>query len=422
MSIEHKIAAFRDVVEDIFRCPSNLLYSAINEDTRRPYTMDQLGHMADEFNRDTRGYTDAVGFMANEDSCIATGMYLQSQSDCYQVTGDPDALDSCQKSFEGLQYVYELGKQWHEGWICKPFHEQFSRTSSIDQHLFAVWGLDSFYPIASKPQQERIQHMICKIADFFMDVDYVFRYFGLPADWLFSYETAARTGTILRLPHSYNCPVFSLLAWKYTGQQRYEDEYRRLTGLGCIQYPDMLSRCKQQGFIWGPFGYPMTIGSIDTYATNSPDMAGNMPDHARNLYELIDITMRDDSRIHVSMYYDKENDSWYLPDKPGFREGCSHDDWMPFLGWMSHALLSGGMSFRTLTLIAQHAPDLRDTLVPRLMRGFETLTEKDAHWFIDETGDQVPDEFRVYTQTMLGWGFAGILFAYWRGRKTDLWD
>ena len=115
-----------------------------------------------------------------EDAGMATGAYLAATSLHFRLEESPDALRRAKKAFHAICHIYELGKRGCcEGFFPKPYGGKFSTHTSRDQYLFAMSGLFEYYQIASKSEQEKIRHMLAKMAEHWRTINYSLSYFSL---------------------------------------------------------------------------------------------------------------------------------------------------------------------------------------------------------------------------------------------------
>ena len=89
-------------------------------------------------------------FFTNENSITASGSHLAAQSIRYQATGEAAAMAAARAAYRSLRIVYGFGVEaGNAGFMGKPFHFEYSVHTTGDQYLHAMWGLWTFYPIAS---------------------------------------------------------------------------------------------------------------------------------------------------------------------------------------------------------------------------------------------------------------------------------
>ena len=116
---------------------------------------------------------------AYEDAGMATGLFLSAESLRCLRTGSKEALANARHAFEGVSFIYELGKERQEGFFPKPYGGRFSTSMSRDQYLLVMDGLCNFLPLASPEEKAKIRRMLEKMASYWRDIHYSPGYFTL---------------------------------------------------------------------------------------------------------------------------------------------------------------------------------------------------------------------------------------------------
>ena len=160
--------------------------------------------------------TSPSGFMCYEDAGMTTGGFLSSESLRYEVTGEVEAKKNADKAFQGICWIYELGKEKTEGYFPKPYDRKISDQISRDQYIFAMTGMMNYHRITSDENRQKIKRMMVYMANYWMSIDYTTGYLGLaPASHLTDFMAPLYLGII----H---------YAYAFSGDQKFLDEFNRL--------------------------------------------------------------------------------------------------------------------------------------------------------------------------------------------------
>jgi len=117
----------------------------------------------------------------NYENCgMTTGGYLCAL--CCMLADDRrkdrDLLKAqAQRTFRALHHIYTIGMQWEEGFFPKIWGNRFSRQTSTDQYLYAMFAMDRYYPIASEEERGLIRRMIPAMAEFWRKRNYTLTYY-----------------------------------------------------------------------------------------------------------------------------------------------------------------------------------------------------------------------------------------------------
>lgn len=146
-----------------------------------------------------------------ENSSMVQGAVLAAMSAKYRVTRDPEVLKKARWVFEGIRKIHELSRPGGKGFYCKPWDWQFQVETSSDQYVYAMFGLDAYYPLATEEEKRWIRSVIPDMVAFWIDRGYRYLYFGKDIDWP-------------------QCRFFAFMAYakRYGGGKKFDDEWRRL--------------------------------------------------------------------------------------------------------------------------------------------------------------------------------------------------
>ena len=126
--------------------------------------------------------TSCENLYAYEDAGMASGAYLASQALRYRVTKEEEARRQADTAFEGIRYIYELGrKEKRPGFFPKPYGALLSDQISRDQYLYVMAGLAEYLTIADESRRAIILEMLEQMANYWIDIDYKNSCFGMPS-------------------------------------------------------------------------------------------------------------------------------------------------------------------------------------------------------------------------------------------------
>ena len=208
--------SMQELCEKYFRDPqTELIYSFLDRSTLKPAT-DELFDGVEPSRAIKVTERTLPEFWMHENFGMCTGSYMTSEVLRYERTGDAAALANASRCLKGLHFAYELGRQLEEGYFPKVYGRKFSKETSTDQVLYALWGMDAYYPHASEEERALIRRMITSMIRFWVRRDYRYHYFDYCGDnWQWP---------IMRFP------ALLLLADKYadSGDSTFRKEYERL--------------------------------------------------------------------------------------------------------------------------------------------------------------------------------------------------
>jgi hypothetical protein len=181
--------------------------------------------------RHLRGKTEAELDMppmhvwrAWENTSTNTAFYLRAMAWQYRVTGNPEVLTICRRTFAALKYIYTLPiEKGERGFLCKPYGGQYSKQGGRDQLQCVTWGLLAYRPIAPPQDLADLVIITRDFADFALKVPNVspHGYFGRNIEqYRAQWRSDAWDRAISFLPLMY-------LAWQGTGDDRYAKEIQR---------------------------------------------------------------------------------------------------------------------------------------------------------------------------------------------------
>ena len=187
-----------------------LLRSAVNADTMLPF---HYGFFDDKhyYEYPGRNWNDFADMISYENVGMSSGAYLAAICHKYKVSGDEKDLDIAARTFRGIVWLYKLSQQVEPGFYCKCYGGKLSREISSDQYIYTFAGLDEYFQLASSGEQDIIRRMIGEMVCFWMRKNYSYPYFGRQLNWPLE-----------------RFPAFTWLAWIYTGEKAFMNEFQRL--------------------------------------------------------------------------------------------------------------------------------------------------------------------------------------------------
>lgn len=210
-----KASLFSDILSGIAADENNIIRTAIHFDELRPLTDEDLPQKI-WYNTIPDSNPSPAAFYCYEDAGMTTGAFLASQSLRYIVTGESEAMRNAEKAFQGICFIYELGRVKQEGYFPKPYGGKISSQISRDQYIFVLNGLASYHRIADSRTKRQIEHIMCKMVDYWISIRYTDSYFGLPPqNQLLDFMGSLFLG-LVRIPYG------------YSGKVKYLKEYERL--------------------------------------------------------------------------------------------------------------------------------------------------------------------------------------------------
>jgi len=209
--LQQRADQYTKIITDIAMDSDGVILTSIHFDEMRPLEPPDMP--ATSFR--SKGESP-VGYFCYEDSGMALGGFLSSESLRYMVTEEPDAKKNADRAFGGFRFIYDLGKQKVEGYFPKPYKKQISDQISRDQYLYVLTGLANYYKITDEQTKNEIRHMMAKMAGYWMSIDYTHSYFGLPANSHLNDFMGSLFLGIVRYAHT------------YTGDEKFLNEYNRL--------------------------------------------------------------------------------------------------------------------------------------------------------------------------------------------------
>ena len=210
-------------LETHFLDENGIVYSQIDTGTLRPVDAETFA------GAETPAWYPAgmtlPDFWSYENCGMTSGGYL---STLCTILADARRKDRerirtlARRTFRALHRIYTIGMQWEEGFFPKIWGNHFSRQTSTDQYLYAMFAMDQYYPLASEEERSLIRKMIPAMVEFWRKRNYTLTY----------YHVKDMVWPPLRFP-----PLL-LLACKYAPEESRKEEALRILSENMEKIPE----------------------------------------------------------------------------------------------------------------------------------------------------------------------------------------
>ncbi len=412
---------FDDYVQKHMIDVDGIVYSRINVDTDAPFSEDEI---PSEFE-----YLKIAGFstceiMNYEDSGMTTGAYLAALTYKYLVTKDVSVLKRAEKVFDGICWIYELGKREKEGYYPKPYGKNLSDETSSDQYLYSMKGMMVYRQIASSEHIDKIGRMIPKMADFWIDGDYKRTYFGIKdMQWPIG-----------------RFPCFLIMAYVVSHDQKYLDEFNRLNEEFEVykkpwesqiynrrrEYPDFFSNYeKSHGskYVLGntPECAVMDIMENDECLQHSDSYRDDWMRVIKIMFDEGKMLIADNGYAYMKMLYDPKTKEVEIP-KPDFMIPPDNleIDWS-FEGWIGKVYMPRSTSFARVCVNVYKWLGLQEAkgLLLKILNDIQINKVVD---YLPADENQLLEKHKFLTKQVCCHSICNWLWAYWQGRHEGVVD
>jgi hypothetical protein len=381
-------------------------------------------------------------FFDNENSITTSGSHLAAQSIRYAVSGDPAALAAARVAFRSLRIIYQQGvEQGVKGFMGKPYHFEFSSHTTGDQYLHMLWGLWSFYPVASAEEQAQISEMLVAAADYMISVDYTL------------YYEEGRSWNMREDPTDYNAIMAALVAaaYKMTGEEKYLEAYdfvmesciwdthRRLDKTiaeikaGTWEVPpwEKLVRDRKRP---GEFAHWEEIQHCQFVAIAATVIHESVPERftQEQLSDVLAFWWEDwvtglDQDYWGYLYWmlvQSEDRSWRPVERT---ERFPREEWFggsPMLSFASQWIYGDCLArFQwTALVVAKNCPEQREEAVNFARTTLERMQPHHLLWIADPDGEQIPAGCQYFTEFLSSEVPENIIASYWEGVRLGYWE
>ncbi len=435
--IEQLTSAARAHPSGIFVCMPKITAEGMRQ--VRVSDFDGMDQFSEAFGMKFKSITD---FFDNENSITVSGSHLAAQSVRYAASGDPAALAAARKAYASLRIIFQFGTEaGRPGFMGKPYHFEYSDHTTGDQYLHMLWGLWSFYPIASAKDQAEIRDMLVAMADYQIKVDYtIFNRTG--GNWNMRLD-----------PTDYNAIMAALVAAAYrmSGDRKYRDAYAFVVQTGKWQthqrIDDIIEQFRNGTYKpkpWdriagaeveaGEFAHWEQIQHCQFTAISAAIIHECVPDlfTSDDLSRVVGLWWEDNV-----MGFDREYWGylyWFLVSSQDRTwRPCPRTERVPREQWFGgHPMLSFASSWIygdclarfqwTAMVVARHCPPKRDEAVAFASETLRRLQPHHMLWIADPDGEQIPTELRYFTEILSSEVPECLIASYWEGRRLNLWS
>jgi hypothetical protein len=387
-------------------------------------------------------FRSAVDFFNNENSITVSGSHLAAQSVRYQATQDPAALSAARVAFGSLRRIHAFGvEEGRRGFMGKPYHFQFSGHTTGDQYLHTMWGLWSFYPIASENEQAEVRGMIRDFADYLIGADYSL-HFADGRSWNMRLD-----GT------DYNAIMAAIVAaaFRFTGERKYRDAFELV--MRSAQWPVRnrldLTIAKIRAGTWKPPPWEALVGP-----NKRPGEFAHWEEIIHCQFTAIAATIIHECvpDLFSAADLDRTVTRWWSDHRMGFEpeywgylywflvssedrswRPCPRTPRAPRETWIGgHPMLSYTASWLfgecltrflwTAMVAVRRCPGIRDEAANFAAESLRRLQPQHLLWIRDPDGQQVPAELRYFTEFLSSEVPEGMIATYWEGTRLKLWN
>jgi hypothetical protein len=405
----------------------------------RQADLDGMDQFTFNFGHKFKAITD---FFTNENSITASGSHLAAQSIRYRATGEAEALAAARVAYRSLRIVYGFGVEaGNPGFMGKPFHFEYSVHTTGDQYLHMMWGLWTFYPVASAAEQAEIREMFIAVADYQIKVDYtIFNRTG--GEWNNRLDGS-----------DYNAIMAALVAvaYKFTGDTKYRDAYEFVVRSGNWQTHRRLDYIIEQ-FRQGTYQAKPWDKIAGARVDRGEFAHWEQIQHCQFtaisvaiIHECVpDLFTADDLRRVLTLWwadypvgFDTERWNylyWFLVSTKDrtwrpveMTPRLPREEWFgghPMLSFASKWVYADCLArFQwTAMLVARHCPEKRDEAAGYAAETLKRLSPRHLLWISDPDGRQVPPEVSYFTRFLSSEMPEGVIASYWEGRQLNLWS
>lgn len=390
---------------------NGVIYSCIDRQTGNPIT--ESFYTEDDNPFTVPGFT-AAEFVNYENCGMTTGAYLQSQLYRYSVERNPDSLQKAQRCFNALKYIYNIGKNLEEGFFPKIYGNKFTGQTSTDQVLYATLAMDHYYLYADEKEKSEISRMITSMINFWVKRDYKFNYYTIKdMQW-----PLGRFTSLL------------LLAYKYSGDDKFKDEYDRLLAAGVNKFPveEQLRPKIEKEVKPIPYekkmnawivshradAFTMDVMEMDYLISNDKNnsWSKNWKQSIRQMWAEAKLTLSPDGKIYDPILVDMDTQQVRRPEPIFFTEEVGILDWIGFryisgakTGWSTMIARGGVQAYK-------HIED--KSMVPIILNILNSVDLNGLSYY--EQPERFPLELRHKTRYYSGDAMANWLWAYWQAR------
>jgi len=420
MSLADKAQWFDCFVQERLVDPHGAVYSKINVETGRPFVDGDLPEGSECI--PVKGFS-TPDILNYEDAGIASGSYLAALTYRYLATGDPEALRQAGRTFEGIAWIYDLGREREEGYFPKPYGGRCSSETSSDQYLYTMKSMMAYRQIAPAEHRERIIRMIPKMADFWITRDYKLSYFGIEnMQWPIG---------------RFAC--FAVMAHAVGGERKYLDEFTRLNeDLGVYKKPwesqvynrrtedpELFceyekSRGRKYLIAFTPFCAAMDIMGLDECLRHSDAHPDDWKRVMKIMWEEGKLLLAENGYAYMKALYDLDTGQVTVPTEAGFTIKPEKLElaWS-FVGWIGKIYMPSSAHLARVAVNVHRWLGLAEakTVLLKVLEGIQTDRVTD---YLPADDTQMLTKHLFLTRQVCSVSIASWLWAYWQGRAEGL--
>lgn len=415
--LEAKAHEIEKWAEERFIDGNGVVYTAIDKDTQKPLDRSLFDDASEAFLPSYR----PEEFWSYENCGMCTGAYLQAMVFRYRVEKDPSALARAGRCFRALKYIYEIGKEYEEGFFPKIYGNKFTMQTSSDQVLYCVMALDQYWPLAKPEEQAQISRMIGEMVKFWVRHGYRFRY----------YTQKEISWPLVRFP------ALLLLAYEHTGDDAFKKEYDRLLDMGVTDKPefDRLNAKRSGRVATAPYEQEAGAWVINN---STPDMFAmdvmqfdyklrHDPQNERHekwkagialMWDEAKIMLAPDGKAYYCVLVDMKTGEVKRPEQV-FRNELPE----PVVGLADAKWGHSTMTARAAVQARYFFPENEDmaSIAKRILESLNTQDLVEMENVGAEAVARSGAHFRYRDSFIGGDAMSNWLWAYWQGRFQQLW-
>lgn len=413
MNLQKKAAEFEKYVLDHFIDNNGVIYSRLNKTTKKPWKKQDWQDSYEFLKVPNRAPWDIINY---ENSGMTTGALLAAMSYKYMVTQEENTLKTASLLLKGLNYIFEAGKTLEEGFFPKMYGGKYSSETSTDQCLYAMKGMMAFREIADEKETALINHMICKMVDFWVSRAYHYDYFGIkdmlwplgrfPALLLMAYTCSkdkkylAEFTKLNQENDVYKFPADSQLLQRKNTPDNFS-EYEKINGRNYLL--TVVHECAT-----------MDIMELDECLERNDDYRNYWLKSMKQCWQEGKLSLANDGYCYFRILYNPKTHEVNIPH-PGYTLPEAPLGW-DFLRW------AGAIKMPRSTMLARVGINVNKWLpeensMQEVIKILNSVSLDKLSDYIPNDTDQILPKHKFLSSMLCGDSAANWLWAYWQGRQ-----
>ncbi len=414
-AIFHQVEVLEELIDERLTAHNGLLFSLINAENMLPFPK---GFFDDKhvFNFPGQAYDDFSEWTSHENCGMVNGAYLSALVWRHRCLGDSASRAKADCVYAALRDLYDACQDVEEGYFCKPYGDRVTVETSSDQYLYVICALDSYHSLARPSDRKKISGMVVSMAKWWMRRNYSYPYFGKPLSWPLE-----------------RFPVFAWLAYKYSGETAFRDEYERLCATDQVhEKVPFVQRWRQS------LEYAATRKASFEYEEETGlRVVGHRAEGVGSGFLSISELCRADS-IRRSLWLEKAEALFEVAEQAIGPDGLERgpmllDPLTGSLGEVKEVIRPGNPEWRVLGFVGWIKSGMASAMAARALVGMHSyLGEKPClmlagrvlekmgiqqmKWRIDVDGRQYPEDLKWASNVFSGDAATNWLWAYWERR------